>query len=86
MLVIITIIMRRVHLGVSKQNMIHHVITSVCTTILVMMPMNKLRLIFPLLVFVFAAKNVTSTHFRGAVIMVGPKVGGEANEVTKFCV
>ena len=48
--------------------------------------MNELRLIIVLLIFVFTAKDVSSSHFRGAVIMVRPKLGGEANEVTEFCV
>ena len=41
------------------------------------------QLIILMLVFVFAAENVLSSHFRGAVIMVRPRLGRTANEVNQ---
>lgn len=50
-----------------------------------MIQMYTLRLLVSLLVFIFAAKDVYSSHFRGAVIMVRPKLRGAANEVNVGC-
>lgn len=45
------------------------------------MATHECRLTVTLLVFLYAADVVYSSHFRGAVIMVKPKFGGAANEV-----
>lgn len=43
--------------------------------------MYKPRFVILLLVFIFAPKDGYSSHFRGAVIMVRPRLGGAENEV-----
>ena len=45
--------------------------------------MNKNWLVGVLLIHFYAVENVYSSHFRGAVIMVKPKLGGAAKEVNR---
>jgi len=57
-----------------------HVATMI-TTVIATVTMCKRWLIVVLLIFFCATANVNSNHFRGGVIMVRPRPGGEAKEV-----